>query len=131
MNIKKKRIIQKLWGWVCLSINCLIITLFLGEKVIGYPLVGILLSLSFLCSGAAKTLSDKNKNDLSGGSVAIEYVCIYIITFLAAFKITEYLESAALLLLLIIVSLGELTVFVFVTYWNIIRNILHRKSERL
>ena len=122
----KKRVVQKLWGWACLSINCLIMTLFLGEKFADYLMGGILLSLLILCYGVVKTQADKSKDNLSGISVAIEYVCVYIITFLSEFKVTENLSSFALLGVLAIASLSELLGFLLITYWDTIRNFFRK-----
>lgn len=126
---QKKRAVQKLWGWACLSINCLIIALFLGEKVADYLTRGGLLSLVILCYGVIKTCSDMSKDNLSGTSVLVEYVCVYILTFLSAVKVVTYLSSIALLLWLVVVSLVELFVFLLITYWHTIRNFF-RKTRR-
>lgn len=126
---QKKRIVQKLWGWFCLSINCLIMTLLLREKFADYLTSGILLSLSIFGYGVAKTQLDKSKNDLSGVSVAIEYICIYLITFLSAFKITALLSTVRLLPWLTIVSLIELLIFLLITYWHPIQKFFRKRQK--
>ena len=126
---QKKRIVQKLWGWFCLSINCLIMTLLLREKFADYLTSGILLSLSIFGYGVVKTQLDKSKNDLSGVSVAIEYICIYLITFLSAFKITALLSTVRLLPWLTIVSLIELLIFLLITYWHPIQKFFRKRQK--
>jgi len=125
----KKRIAQKLWGWFCLSINCLIMVLFLGEKFADYLIGGVLLSILIFCYGVVKTQNEKNKDDLSGVSVAIEYICIYLITFLSAFKLTAHFSITALLPWLTILSLVELFIFLLITYWRTVQKIF-RKAHK-
>lgn len=126
---QRKRVIQKLWGWISLSINCLVITTFLQEKITGLLTKGILLSVLILCYGVVKTRADKRKDDLSGVSVLIEYICVYIITFLSAFKVIVYLSSISLLLALTITSVIELLVFLFITYWRTIQTVFTQRNK--
>lgn len=125
----KKRIAQKLWGWFCLSINCLIMVLFLGEKFADYLIGGVLLSILILCYGVVKTQNEKNKDDLSGVSVAIEYICIYLITFLSAFKLTAHFSIIALLPWLTILSLVELFIFLLITYWRTVQKVFRNAHK--
>ena len=52
--LKKRRVAQKLWGWVSLSINYFIMALFLAEKHAGILGGGILLSAFTLYYGISK-----------------------------------------------------------------------------
>ena len=113
---QKKRIIQKIWGWICLSINCLVMSLHLTGQYTEFLKYGILLSILTIFYGTIKTQMDKLKGDTSVTSIVIEYVCVYIITFLAGFKLTNYLPSASVLISLIIASLAEMLLFLFFSY---------------
>lgn len=126
---QKKSIILKLWGYVCLAINCFIISIFLAEKVSGFLGSGGILSILIIGYGAVKTQADKAKNDLSGTSVAIEYICVYLLTFLAAFKVMSYLSSFSLLIVLAISSLIEFIIFLFITYYHTIRHFFLKYKE--
>lgn len=129
---QKKRIIQKLWGWICLSINCLIISIFISKEVADFLSKGILLSVSIICYGVAKTQADKIKDDLSGTSVVIEYICLCLITLLSAIKVSDYLSSFSVLIVLAMSSFLELLIFLFITYWHTIRRFLfHALLERI
>ena len=119
-NQQKNRIIQKLWGWICLSVNCLVMSLHLAEQQVVLFKCGILFSVLTVCYGAIKTQMDKLKGDTAVTSVVIEYVCVYIITFLLGFKIASTLSSASVLIALLIVSLAEMLVFFFITYRHVI-----------
>lgn len=125
---QKKRILQKLWGWICLSINCIIMAIFLTHKFDDLRRAAIGLSVVIICYGIMKTIVDKNKNDLSGASVAIEYICVFILTFLSAFKVLEYLPSISLLITLVLSSVAELLVFLLITYWYVIRRFFSQAS---
>lgn len=130
-NQQKKRMIQKLWGWVCLSINCLVASLHLTGQRPELLGGGILLSVLTICYGAIKTQMDKLKGDTSVVTVVIEYICVYIITFLAGFKMASYLSDVSVLIALVIASLVEMLIFLFITYWNAIRRIFcKRKSKK-
>ncbi len=113
---QKKRIIQKIWGWICLSINCLVMSLHLTGQYAEFLKYGILLSILTISYGVIKTHMDKLKGDMSVASIVIEYVCVYIITFLAGFKLANYLPSVSVLTSLIITSLVEMLLFLFFTY---------------
>ena len=129
--MQKRRIIQKLWGWICLSINCLVMSLYLAGQHTQLLSGGILLSVLTICYGALKTQMDKLKGDTSVITVVIAYVCVYIITFLAGFKVASYLSDASVLNALVIASLAEMLIFLFITYWNAIRRIFcKRKSKK-
>ena len=126
MQVKKTRVLQKLWGWVCLSINCIVLILQLAERVESSLGIGILISVSVLCYGVIKTLNDKQKDDLSVVSVLIEYICVYLITFMSAFKVAEYILSTDILIFLAIASLAELLVLWCITYRYAIRNFFRK-----
>lgn len=129
-NQQKKRIIQKLWGWVCLSINCLVVTLYLSGQRAELLNGGILLSVLTICYGAIKTQMDKLKGDTSVATVAIEYICVYIITFLLGFKMASYLSSVSVLITLVVVSLAEMLIFLFITYWYAIRRFFFKSKQK-
>ena len=122
MNQKRKRIIQKLWGWFCLSINYLIMSLHLIRQNTALFYGGILVSVSTICYGALKTQADKLKGDTSVASIVIEYVCVYIITFLSGFEIASYFGAGSVLIVLAIASLVELLVFLIITNLLAIRH---------
>lgn len=126
-NQEKKQTIQKLWGWGCLSVNCLVVSIYLSQSYTQLPNGGILLSVLPLCYGALKTQRDKRKGDTSIAMIVIEYVCVYIITFLLGFKVASHLCSVAVLIALIIVSLVEMLIFLVITYWYAI-HCLWRKA---
>lgn len=73
---------------------------------------------------------NKLKDDTSIASVAIEYVSLYIITFLLGFKTASYLSSVSVLIALVIVSLAEMLIFLFITYWLAIRRFLRGAKDR-
>ena len=127
---QKKQIIQKLWGWGCLSINCLVVSIYLSESHTQLPNGGILLSVLPLCYGAIKTQMDKLKGDTSIATVIIQYVCVYIITFLLGFKTSSYLSSFSVLIALIIVSIVEILIFILITYWHTIRRLLRKAYQK-
>ena len=127
---QKKRIIQKLWGYVCLAINCFIISIFLTEQVSNFLGSGGILSILIIGYGAVRARVDKVTNDLSGTSVAIEYICAYILTFLAAFEVLPYLSSFSLFIVLAISSLVEFIIFLFITYYHTIRRFFLKYKER-
>lgn len=127
---QKKRIIQKLWGYVCLAINCFIISIFLTEQVSNFLGSGGILSILIIGYGVVRARVDKVTNDLSGTSVAIEYICVYILTFLAAFEVLPYLSSFSLFIVLAISSLVEFIIFLFITYYHTIRRFFLKYKER-
>lgn len=133
MQIKKKRIIQKLWGWISLAINCLVLSVHLTDQYA--ELLGgcILLTILTIGYGVIKTQMDKLKGDISVASIAIEYICIYIITFLAGFKVTSYIPSVSVLIALVIATIVEILIFFFITYQGNIRRLLlqskHKKQK--
>ena len=127
---QKKQIIQKLWGWGCLSINCLVVSIYLSESHTQLPNGGILLSVLPLCYGALKTQRDKLKGDTSIATIVIEYVCVYIITFLLGFKLASHLCSVSVLIALIIVSLVEILIFLLITYWHAIRRLWRKAYQK-
>ena len=124
---QKKRILQKLWGWLCLSINCLIFTLYLANNIPQCPGIIVLLPLLVFNYGLGKTGSDIYKNDLTGISVAIEYIGICITTLVAIIKISSYLLSTSLIILSTIFAFIECLVFLLITYWYRISRFFTRK----
>lgn len=129
-NQQKKRVLQKLWGWICLSVNCLVVSIYLSGQHAQLLNGGILLCALPVCYGILKTQMDKRKGDTSVAAVAIEYVCLYIITFLLGFKTASYLSSVSVLIALVIASLAEMLVFLFVTYWYGICRFLRNLKDR-
>ncbi len=125
MNQQKKRNLQKLWGWICLSINCLAVSFHLTGQYEELRKVAILLSLSPVCYGVFKTQMDKVKGDMS---VVIEYICVYIITFVLGFKMASDLSSVSVLITLVIVSFVEILIFLIITYWNFLRVFFSKKT---
>ena len=127
---QKKRMIQKLWGWICLAINCLVMSLHLtgqhGELLGG----GILLAILTICYGVIKTQLDKLKGDISVASVAIEYICIYLITFLAGAKVASYILSVSVLISLVIATIVEILIFIFITYQGNIRRFFLQSKHK-
>ena len=128
MMNQKKRILQKLWGWTCLSINCLAVSFHLTGQYEELRKVAILLSLSPVCYGVFKTQMDKVKGDMSVVTVVIEYVCVYIITFVLGFKMASDLSSVSVLITLVIVSFLEILIFLIVNYWNYLRVFFSKKT---
>ena len=55
-----------------MAFNCMIITIFLADKVTDFLNKGILLSFLIILYGIGKLQADKAKNDRSGISVVIE-----------------------------------------------------------
>ena len=127
---KRKRIIQKLWGWICLAINCVIMTVYLAEQRAELLGGGILFAVLIICYGAVKTQMDKTKEDMSITSVVIEYGCVYMITFLAGFKVAYDLPSVSVLVALVIASAAELLVLFCINYWNAIHRFIRKKKNR-
>ena len=125
---QKKRMLQKLWGWICLSINCLVVALHLTGQRAELLSSGIFFSVMPICYGVIKTQMDKRKGDTSVISVAIEYVCVYIITFLLGFKMVSYLSSVSVMIALLIASVAEMLVFLLITYWHTIRRFFLQKT---
>lgn len=125
----KKRIIQKLWGWICMAFNCMIITIFLADKVTDFLNKGILLSFLIILYGIGKLQADKAKNDRSGISVVIEYICIFAITLLCAFRVSDYLSSLSVLIVSAISCSVEFVVFLLITYWHTIRRLFLRMGS--
>lgn len=114
---KKRRIAQKLLGRISLSINGFVMVLFLVKKNTALLSGGILLFIVSLWHSVSRTSYDKSVDDLSKISIIIEYIAVYIITFLSAFKVAEYLSSVAVLIVLTIFSIAELLAFLLITYW--------------
>ena len=128
-NKQRKRTIQKLWGWICLSVNCLVVALHLSGQYAELWVGGILLSVLTASYGVIKTHLDKAKGDISVAAIAIEYACVYIITFLLGLKAASSLASVSVLIVLAIVSLAEMLIFIFITYWRAIcRFFCHTKT---
>ena len=125
----KKRIIQKLWGWICLAVNCMIISIFLAEKVADFLNKGMLLSILIVLYGISKLQADKAKSDLSGTSVVIEYICIFVITLLCAFRVSDDLSSLSVLIVSAISCSVEFAVFLLITYWHTIRRLFLRMES--
>lgn len=113
-NKQKKRLLQKLWGWICLSINCLVVSLHLIGQNAELLTCGILLSILTVCYGVIKTQTDKLKGDISVASVVIEYICIYIITFLGGYKVAAYIPSVSVLIALVIATVVEILILFFI-----------------
>ena len=112
-----------------MTINCVIISVFLAEKDTDFVNKGIFLSVLIIAYGISKIQADKTKNDLSGVSVAIEYICIYVITLLCAFRVAFLLSSLSVLIVCAISCLVEFMIFLLVTYWRIIRRLLLRMKS--
>ena len=129
-NQQKKRTIQKLWGWICLSVNCLVMSIHLTGQYAEFLKVGILLSLLIISYGAIKTQMDKQKGDTSVTSIVIEYVCVYIITFLMGIKLATNLPSVSVMISLIIATLAEMLLFLFFTYWRTICRFLCQGKQK-
>ncbi len=127
--MQKKRIVQKLWGWICLAVNCFVVFLYLAEQREELLGVGILSSALTICYGVLKTHLDKLKGDTSLTSVVIEYVCLYIITFLLGLKATSDLSSLSVLIALAITSLFKICIFLLITYWCAIRQYFFRGNK--
>ena len=128
-NQQKKRTTQKLWGWICLSINCIVVSMHLAGQHAEFLNRGILFSVLIICYGAMKTQLDKIKDDTAVVSIAIEYVCVYILTFLSGFKIADYLSSFSVLIALVITSLAELLIFLFITYRYAVRRFFSQSRQ--
>ena len=71
---------------------------------------------------------DKVKGDMSVVTVVIEYVCVYIITFVLGFKMASDLSSVSVLITLVIVSFLEILIFLIVNYWNYLRVFFSKKT---
>ena len=128
-NQRKKRILQKLWGWICLSINCLVVSFHLTGQYEELRNVAIFLSASPVCYGALKTQIDKVKGDMSVVTVVIEYICVYIITFVLGFKIASDLASISVLITWVIVAFVEILIFLIITYWSFLRGFMKKTSS--
>ena len=127
---QKKRIILKLWGWICLAANCLIMALHLAEQRAEFLIPGIFLAISAVGYGAIKTKLDKLKGDTSTTSIVVEYVCVYLLTFIMGFKLSDYLTSASVLISLMLSSLGEMLVFVLLAYWRSVCRFFVKDSKK-
>ena len=129
-NQQKKRIFQKLWAWICLSINILVAFLYLARQYANSINRGIILSVLTACSGVLRAQLYKLTDDTSVTSVVIKYVCLFIITFLLGFKTASYLSSFSVLIALAIASFAEILVFFIITYWHAIRHLfVHSKQK--
>ena len=117
---QKKRMIQKLWGWICVAINSLVMSLHLAGQHAELLNGGIVLSVLTILYGVIKTQADKRKGDLSVASIVIEYVCVYIITFLAGLKVMTHISSVSVLISLTIASIAEMLFFLLLTDWRAI-----------
>lgn len=118
MNQKKKRIILKLWGWISLGVNCLVMFLHLAKERAEFLIPGIFLAISTIGYGIMKTKLDKRKGDISITPIVIEYVCVYLLTFIMGFKLADELISASVLISLMIASLIEMLLVLLFTYWR-------------
>ena len=125
-TLNKKRFLQKLWGWICLSINLLIIYIYMLEVNTEFPRFTVFLCVMPICYGTIKTYVDISKGDTSIAPIVIEYICVYILTFLIAFKIMPDLSSLSVFIVLLIAFVTEMLVFLLITYWYIIRGIIKK-----
>lgn len=121
---QRKQIFLKLWGWICLSLNCLIVATFLSDKNAKFLGVGIIISIAMLGYGVIKTYRDKIMHDFSGVSLAIQYVCTYIITLIMSLKASDYLASLIPIKTLAIASLLEMIVFLAIIWFRFIKRII-------
>ena len=130
---QKKRMIQKLWGWICMAINCFVVSLYLTDQHAEALGGGIFLAILTICYGVIKTHLDKLKGDTSLVSVTIEYICVYIITFLVGFKVASYIPSVSVLISLVIATIVEILIFFLITYQGNIRRFFlqckHKKQK--
>lgn len=129
-NQQKKRVILKLWGWICLALNCLVGFLHLAEHRAEFLNLGIFLAMLTICYGVIKTNLDRLKGDTSITSIVIEYVCVYLLTYVMAFKLAEYLTSALVLISLTISSLVEMLVFMLIAYWRSIYHFFVKANKK-
>lgn len=130
MNIKlRKRIFQKLWGWISLSINFILISFFLGGKSVDLLIKGLILSVLTICYGISRTLADKYKNALSVDSVLVEYVGVFILTLLFCYAASTYLNSKLLIIVLAISFVFEVLVLLLITFWYPFKRFLIRKRK--
>lgn len=90
---------------------------------------GILLSVLTIGYGVIKTQMDKLKGDISVASVAIEYICIYIITFLGGYKVAAYIPSVSVLIALVIATIVEILILFFITYLGKIRRFFTKQKN--
>ena len=127
---QKKRIIQKLWGWICLSVNCFVMTLHLAGQHTEFLYGGILLFVLTIFYGVIKTQMDKLKGDTSIASIVIEYVCVYVITFLVGLKMADHLSSVSVLISLTIASITEILIFLLLTYWRAICHFFCQSKQK-
>lgn len=127
---QRKRIVQKLWGWICLSANCLVASLYLVGQHPELLGGGVLLSVLTVCYGAIKTHMDRLKGDASIASIVMEYVCVYVITFLLGVKVVSYRSSISVLVALVFASIAEMLVFLLITYWHTIRRFFKIKQRK-
>ena len=125
-NKQKKRLIQKLWGWICLSINCLVVSLHLIGENAELLTGGVLLSVLTIGYGVIKTQTDKLKGDISFAS---EYICIYIITFLGGYKVAAYIPSVSVLIALVIATIVEILILFLITYLGKIRRFFTKQKN--
>ena len=130
-NQQKKRILQKLWGWISLSINCFVISFHLTGQYEDLRNSAMLLSALPVCYGALKTQIDKVKGDMSVITIVIEYLGVYIITFVLGFKIAEELVSISVLITLVIVTFIEILLFLIITCWNFLRGFLMKTTSQI
>lgn len=127
---QKKRIIIKLWGWGCLSINCLVVSLYLAGQHSELLNGGILFAILTVGYGVLKTQLDKIKGDTSVATIIIQYICVYIITFVLGFKASSYLSSDHVLFALVVTSLAEMLVLLCITYWYTIYRLIFKGKPK-
>ena len=119
---QRKRIFLKLWGWLCLSLNCLIIAILVSEKNPNFLEKGIFISIVAFWLGIVKTHRDKILNDFSKVSLGIQYLCTYIITAGMAVKASNYLMSFVPIIVLASVSIVEMMIFCSILWFRAIQH---------
>ena len=129
-NQRKKQTSQKLWGWGCLSINCIVISIYLSDSHPELLKGSVLLSVLVFCYGVIKTQMDKLKGDTSIATIAMEYICVFILTFVLGFKTAFHLSSVSVLIALLVVSFVEMLIFLLITYWHAIRRFLRETCQK-
>lgn len=104
-----------------MPINCFYLTLIMAGKDTSFLFKGMAFVVLLLWQGVSRTQLDKAKDALSGMSVVVEYVGIYIMTFVSAVYVSTDIRSLVPLYVTIIISLVEILVFLLITYWYPIR----------
>ena len=126
-NEQKKRIIQRMWAWICFALNILIVAFYLKDKKeLFYG--SLMLAVIVLNYGIGKINADIRKGDFSIEGVVIEYIGFFVITIMGAFKITEYLRTLSVLITIIVSSIVELMVLLILNNWSTISLFFSKKK---